>query len=160
MRTHPQQMNSPMTCKSAPRAQAHRGVALVIATLTILIALVVFAQLSRLQATGSISGVSPLFLPAVNYPSGGKFAASVAVADVNGDSKFDLLVTNVNSSTVGVMLGNGDGHFQPPAIYGSGGRAPESVMVADVNGDGKPDLVVADACGSTTTCASGLQQSR
>jgi len=74
---------------------------------------------------------------------------------VNGDSKFDSVVANANSNTVGVMLGNGDGHFQPPVIYSSGGRVPESVVVADVNGDGKPDLVAADACGSTT-CASGV----
>ena len=74
---------------------------------------------------------------------------------MNGDSKFDSVVANANSNTVGVMLGNGDGHFQPPVIYSSGGRVPESVVVADVNGDGKPDLVAADACGSTT-CASGV----
>jgi hypothetical protein len=73
-------------------ARAHRGVALLIVTLTILIALVAFAPLtgagqlsgqtrdpeSGLQAQGSVSGSSqpssPLFLPAVNYPSGGKFA--------------------------------------------------------------------------------------
>jgi Bacterial Ig-like domain (group 3)/FG-GAP-like repeat len=167
MRTHTQQM----TRKPVPRIQAHGGVSPFIATLTILIALVALAPLSvigqrqsshpgnRLQTKGSVSGSSqpssPLFLPAVNYPSGGRFAASVAGADVNGDSKFDLVVANANSNTVGVMLGNGDGHFQPPVIYGSGGRVPESVVVADVNGDGKPDLVAADACGSTT-CASGV----
>ncbi len=42
---------------------------------------------------------------------------SVAVADVNGDGKPDLVVTNHTSGsngngTVGVLLGNGDGTFQ------------------------------------------------
>jgi hypothetical protein len=81
------------------------------------------------------------FAPAVAYDSDGDLADSVAVADVNGDGKLDLLVTNGGSS-VGVLLGNGDGTFQTAVTYGSGGINPYSVAVADVNGDGKPDLVV------------------
>lgn len=95
------------------------------------------------------------FQPAVAYLSGGSSAYSVAVADVNGDDKPDLLVTNgcPNSGscgpcTIGVLLGHGDGTFQPVALYSSGGDSANSVAAADVNGDGKPDLVVANACGN------------
>ncbi len=101
------------------------------------------------------------FQPAVAYGSGGVGAQSVAVADVNGDGKPDLLVTNqcVNSSncaysTVGVLLGNGDGTFQPAVAYGSGGADAPSVAVGDVNGDGKPDLLVANAC-AISNCTNG-----
>ncbi len=60
----------------------------------------------------------------------GIYAYSVAVADVNGDGKPDLLVANdyanvhVLNGTVGVLLGNGDGTFQTAVTYGSGGNRP------------------------------------
>ncbi len=111
---------------------------------------------------------SPLFLPAVGYDSGGYAAGSVAVADVNGDGKPDVIVANTCGSssdckfylagfegTVAVLLGNGDGTFQPAVAYASGGETPISVMVADMNGDGKPDIIVANECASGTNCNSG-----
>ena len=80
------------------------------------------------------------FEDAVSYESGGLNPTAVAVADVNGDGKPDILVTHEDSPSMGVLLGNGDGTFQmednlPPV-------GAEALMVADVNRDGKPDLVV------------------
>jgi hypothetical protein len=95
------------------------------------------------HGAGPMDG-NPLFLPAVTYSTGGQ-TAGVAVADLNGDGRPDLIVTNVDNGTVGVLLGNGDGTFQPAVTYGSGGSEPFSVAVADVNGDGHPDLVVANS---------------
>jgi hypothetical protein len=45
--------------------------------------------------------------------------AGVAVADVNGDGRSDLLVDNVlsNGGSISVLLGNGDGTFQPAVTY-------------------------------------------
>jgi hypothetical protein len=102
------------------------------------------------------------FQPAVIYDSGSYGAGSVAVADVNGDGKPDLVVANCGPSggnsctngTVGVLLGNGDGTFQIAASYASGGFDASSVAVADINGDGKPDLVVANDC-ANNNCGSG-----
>jgi hypothetical protein len=73
---------------------------------------------------------------------------SVAVADLNGDGKPDLVVANTIDSTVSVLLGNGHGSFQPQQMYAVG-TYPDAVAVADLNGDGKPDLVVANK-GSNT----------
>src|SRR5208337_2436459 len=97
------------------------------------------------------------FQAAVSYNSGGEEAESIAVADVNGDGKPDLLVANVCSGSgncsngvVVVLLGNGDGTFQAPVSYNSGGYEPLSIAVADVNGDGKPDLLVANYWASSS----------
>ena len=77
------------------------------------------------------------FYAAVSYASGGPGATSVAVGDVNGDGKPDLLVANgcadanCTNSSVGVLLGNGDGTFQAAVSYDSGGRGALSVAVGE-----------------------------
>jgi hypothetical protein len=65
---------------------------------------------------------------------------SVAVGDFNGDGKLDLAVTNTVG--VNVLLGNGDGTFQPAQFFNTVSY-PVSVAVGDFNGDGKPDIAVA-----------------
>ena len=100
---------------------------------------------------------------AVAYPSGAFGAASVAVADVNGDGKLDLVVANCSGTAsscvgalpggVGVLLGNGDGTFQPAVLSGSGGNTPFGVAVGDVNGDGRPDIVAANC--PSANCGQG-----
>jgi Bacterial Ig-like domain (group 3)/FG-GAP-like repeat len=75
------------------------------------------------------------------YDSGGSTADSVAVADVNGDGKPDVVVGN-GSSRVSVLLGNGDGTLQSPVSYNLGNVFVTSIAIGDVNGDAHPDLIV------------------
>src|SRR5262249_10303038 len=74
----------------------------------------------------------------------GDTPTSVAVADLDGDGKLDLVVANFGSGDVSVLLGNGDGSFRPQRTYAAG-DGPSSVGGADLNGDGRPDLAVANA---------------
>jgi uncharacterized repeat protein (TIGR01451 family) len=64
---------------------------------------------------------------------------SVAVADFNRDGRPDVVTGNQND--VSVLLGNGDGTFQPPISVSSPGYL-SGVAAGDFNGDGKPDLVI------------------
>ena len=95
------------------------------------------------------------FQPSVAYDSGGAGAWSVAVADVNGDGKLDLVVANAYDSTVSVLLGKGDGTFSGAVVYNPGGLGPVSVAVADVNRDGKLDLVLGNECAGSSCLQNG-----
>jgi hypothetical protein len=76
---------------------------------------------------------SPLSVPP------GPYYGIIAVGDLNGDGKPDLV-----TSDVAVFLGNGDGTFQPPVYYGfSVTDLPASIAIGDVNGDGKLDVAAA-----------------
>jgi N-acetylneuraminic acid mutarotase len=63
---------------------------------------------------------------------------SVAVADFNLDGKPDIAAT---AGTASLLLGNGDGTFQPQGVLAKGIVTYATYIVAaDFNGDGKPDL--------------------
>jgi hypothetical protein len=141
-----------------------RAIAPLTAALIVLIAVAALAQMPERSTAepaaiplsernnfraGPMDPTNPLFLAAVNYDSGGQQDFSIAAADLNGDGKPDLVVTdfcsdsNCMSGGVSVLLNKGRGTFQAPVVYVSGGFGARSVAIADVNSDGKPDLVVA-----------------
>jgi hypothetical protein len=63
--------------------------------------------------------------------------------DFTGDGRIDLAVVNQVSQDVSVLLGNGDGTFQPRVTYAVG-NAPDAIATGDFNGDGRVDLAVAN----------------
>ena len=76
-------------------------------------------------------------------PAIGRGARSLAVRDLDGDGKADLVTANAVAGTVSVLLGTGNGAFKAKRDYFSGAR-PRSVVLADLDGDGILDLVVGD----------------
>ena len=49
---------------------------------------------------------------------------TIAIGDLNGDGKPDLVTANDNNDTVSVFLGNGDGTFQAQTTYARRCPAP------------------------------------
>jgi len=76
--------------------------------------------------------------PLITQPGLGFYGNGlVFAADFNLDGRLDLAVNYDNSSRVTVLLGKGDGTFQPSTVSYQGALT----AVGDLNGDGRPDLV-------------------
>jgi hypothetical protein len=92
------------------------------------------------------------FPTATVYETGGLYATPLAVGDVNDDGTPDLVTSHSQFCTdrdpgvscIGVLLGVGDGSFQPAVTYLTGSTGAWSLAEADFNLDGKLDVAVGD----------------
>ena len=111
-----------------------------------------FLALLSFGLTGSSSGqfvsAGNLNFSRADYQTGSAPYA-VSVGDFNRDGIDDLAVADERSGSVSILLGNGNGSFQPHADYPTNLGA-NSVAVADLNGDGKQDLVVTNGNSPST----------
>ena len=73
---------------------------------------------------------------------------SVAVGDLRGNGREDILA--LAGDAVSVLLGNGDGTFQPRTQLDGGQTFASSFAVGDFNGDGRLDIVTSNAGGYQT----------
>lgn len=89
------------------------------------------------------------FQPAQTYGTAGEQPISIAVVDLNGDGDVDVIVlnkcgANCDAGVLGVLMGNGDGTFQPAVGYSTGGFNPQAMVVKDIFGGKRPDVLVAE----------------
>jgi len=70
---------------------------------------------------------------------------ALALGDLNGDGKLDVVQIGGICSMATVLLGQGDGKFPKLVEYNVGEISMSSVALADVNGDGALDIVMANS---------------
>jgi hypothetical protein len=86
--------------------------------------------------------VNHVLQPPISYPSG-DVAEALAIGDVTGDGRNDVVVEHTGWSAVGVYAqlpgGTLGAETALPSVYGS-----DVLALGDLNGDGKLDIVTAD----------------
>jgi len=86
--------------------------------------------------------------------SSGLNPRGVALGDVNGDGRPDIVTGNYGSSSASVLLSNGDGTFAAASTFYTGAN-PRSVALGDVNGDGRLDIITANYYGNSASVLLG-----
>lgn len=92
-------------------------------------------------------------LAAPTFVTAGTFPERITLADLNNDTRLDLI--SGGSSQVGIHLGNGDGTFQPRTSYATGGSGVRDLVIANVNGDAHLDVITANNVGDNVSILRG-----
>jgi hypothetical protein len=98
---------------------------------------------------------------AIGGPGDTNRSVAIASAYLNGDNNMDVVTGDAtptlppsDSSTISVLLGNGDGSFQPKVNYpGCTVGSALKILLADFNRDGNTDIAL--GCSDGTTVAGG-----
>src|SRR6516165_12291067 len=94
--------------------------------------------LEPLEHRSLLSLVAPVVYNTGQGPQG------VAVGDLRGNGRLDIVTANQTSASVSVLLGNGDGTFQPAVDYATGGIGTQFVALGQLGSRGPLDVITAN----------------
>jgi len=84
--------------------------------------------------------------------STGKYPKKPVIADIDGDGKLDIVVTNSGSNTVSVFKNQTANTISfGTKVDFTTGTQPSAVCAVDLDGDGKPDIAVTNAKSNTVS---------
>jgi hypothetical protein len=85
-------------------------------------------------------------LPKIYSTGLNSFPSSIAIADLNNDSRADFVITYYNQASIGIMLQLGTEPFASSALFFTGNQSqPKSVTIGDFNNDDHLDIAVANS---------------
>jgi len=88
-------------------------------------------------------GMGRLITPGSFFATGRRPYERLRTADFNHDGHADIVTTNLDDSTISILLGDGRGGLRnAPGSPFPVGAKPWELEIDDVNGDGNPDLII------------------
>ncbi|MDP3392399.1 FG-GAP-like repeat-containing protein [Sediminibacterium sp.] len=105
------------------------------------------------STSGSLTTNS--FAPKVDFTTGNG-PWFLTINDLNGDGKPDIIIANINASTISIFKNTStsgviDANSFASKVDISVGTAPSSIAVGDLDGDGKPDLAIVNNISNSNT---------
>ena len=92
------------------------------------------------------------------FSVGADSSYELAVGDVNGDGRLDIVSASSSDNSVSVLLGDGTGNFaaaQGSPIAAAVAHAGFGIALGDVNQDGRLDIIVPNSFSNTVTVLLG-----
>ncbi|MCB0994366.1 MAG: VCBS repeat-containing protein, partial [Acidimicrobiales bacterium] len=121
-------------------SRRHRSACITSVAAVLSLVLSLLALVAGVASPAAAAGLPPSYAPPLSIPTGSE-PSTTAMVDADLDGDLDLIVVNVQSSSVSIIENLGGGSFGSPVNLPAG-AFPSDVVAADMDNDGLVDLVI------------------